>query len=74
MESGNPEIQKPTALEGRPAGRAMGGGRPGGAVGRPGASMGMGRNPQAKQKGKKELSQPIKIKLIIKLSANEDIR
>lgn len=65
MESGNPEISKPTGLKGRPAGRGMGGGRPGGV---------MGGNPQAMQKGKQELSQPVKIKLIIKLSENEDIR
>jgi hypothetical protein len=50
----------------------MGGGRPGGASGRSG--IGMRGNPQSKQKGKTELFQPIKIKLILKLSANEDIR
>jgi len=73
MESGNMEMMKPSGGGGKPGAGGMGSGRPGGAVGRPGAGMGMGRNPQAMQRGKQELSKPVKIKLIIKLSANEDI-
>lgn len=69
MESGKIEIAGPSG--GKPGG-AMGGGRSGGGAGMRGG--GMGRNPQAMKEGKSELSQPISIKLKIKLSENEDIR
>jgi hypothetical protein len=72
MESGNMDMIKPSVDGGKPRAGGMGGGRPGGASGRSG--IGMRGNPQSKQKGKTELFQPIKIKLILKLSANEDIR
>jgi hypothetical protein len=69
MESGNMEMMKPSGGGGKPGG-AMGGGR-GGRAGMPGG--GMGRNPQAMQGGRSELSQPVNIKLKIKLSAHDDI-
>jgi hypothetical protein len=69
MESGKMEIAGPSG--GKPGGGAMGGGRRGGGAGMRGG--GMGRNPQAMQGGRSELSQPVNIKLKIKLSAHNDI-
>jgi hypothetical protein len=68
MESGKKEIAGPSG--GKPGG-TMGGGRRGSGGGMRGG--GMGRNPQAMPGGKTELSNPINIKLKIKLQKNDDI-